>query len=150
CLSDDWPAFLLAERPGMCPPIGRPERHTSKTNSGYFHPSSAEPGVLHKTDISCQNVSGRSENYKMYPGGGRQSRIRLPVVQKVMEYFFGNMTGWLIALVAAFAISSPARYEEHFLNFDHIERRYLLHLPPGWTQKSSAPVIFMLHGGGGS
>ena len=61
----------------------------------------------------------------------------------------------LIALVVAFTVYSAFAAdskapEEHFIKFDGLERRYLLHLPPGWTKQSKAPVILMLHGGGGT
>lgn len=37
---------------------------------------------------------------------------------------------------------------------DHLEhaglkRKYFVHLPPGWQQKKSIPLVFILHGGGG-
>src|SRR5258708_25647858 len=40
--------------------------------------------------------------------------------------------------------------DSHFIKVDGIQRRYLLHLPPGWAQQIKAPVILMLHGGGGT
>src|SRR5215471_11124507 len=40
--------------------------------------------------------------------------------------------------------------DEHFIQVGGIQRRYLLHLPPGWKNESKAPVILMLHGGGGT
>jgi polyhydroxybutyrate depolymerase len=55
----------------------------------------------------------------------------------------------LVALSSAFAAGAKG-LEEHFIKLNGVERRYLLHLPPGWTKQSKAPVIFMLHGGGGT
>jgi polyhydroxybutyrate depolymerase len=55
---------------------------------------------------------------------------------------------WSAQIVVPAADASQA--EEHFIKIDALERRYLLHLPPGWTQQSKAPVILMLHGKGGT
>jgi polyhydroxybutyrate depolymerase len=57
----------------------------------------------------------------------------------------------LACIFSAQALAAGAKNtEEHFIKVDGVERRYLLHLPPGWTKQSKAPVIFMLHGGGGT
>lgn len=39
---------------------------------------------------------------------------------------------------------------EKKITIDHVEREYLLHLPPGYSSTSKCPVIFALHGGGGN
>ncbi|MBC7485993.1 MAG: hypothetical protein H7282_04505, partial [Cytophagaceae bacterium] len=36
------------------------------------------------------------------------------------------------------------------ITIDHLEREYLLHLPPGYSSASRCAVIFALHGGGGN
>ena len=54
-----------------------------------------------------------------------------------------------ITVLAVFAAESK-RPEDHFITVDGLQRRYLLHLPPGWTKQSKAPLILMLHGGGGT
>ena len=43
-----------------------------------------------------------------------------------------------------------AQTSEHFITVDGTQRRYLLHLPPGYDPAKPTPLIFMLHGGGGS
>jgi polyhydroxybutyrate depolymerase len=57
----------------------------------------------------------------------------------------------LLSLISVRVVAASAKTTgEHFIKVDGIERRYLLHLPPAWTKPSKAPVIFMLHGGGGT
>ena len=55
----------------------------------------------------------------------------------------------VIPVIGASAADSRTA-EEHFIKVDGIQRRYLLHLPPGWTQQTKAPLVLMLHGGGGT
>jgi polyhydroxybutyrate depolymerase len=39
---------------------------------------------------------------------------------------------------------------EHFLTHDGLERRYLVHLPPGYDPAKPVPVVLNFHGGGGN
>jgi len=39
---------------------------------------------------------------------------------------------------------------EHFLTHDGLERRYLVHLPPGYDPAKPLPVVLNFHGGGGN
>jgi polyhydroxybutyrate depolymerase len=55
----------------------------------------------------------------------------------------------VVCLLAAFAFAANSR-EEHFLNVAGLQRRYLLHLPPGRSYQAKSPLILMLHGGGGT
>jgi polyhydroxybutyrate depolymerase len=54
-----------------------------------------------------------------------------------------------LLLAVAFAAGAEKR-EEHFISVEGLQRRYLLHLPPGWAKQSRAPLILMLHGAGGT
>ena len=46
------------------------------------------------------------------------------------------------------SMSAAAAAEEHFIEHEGVQRRYLLHLPPNWARQTKASVIVMLHGGG--
>lgn len=60
--------------------------------------------------------------------------------------------GWLLAGLAALA-PAPARAAEGLqaLTLAHggLQRRYLLHVPPGLDRAKPAPLLLALHGGGG-
>ena len=53
-------------------------------------------------------------------------------------------------LLALLLLSSAvvAQTTEHFITVDGTQRRYLLHVPPGYDPTKPTPLIFMLHGGG--
>src|SRR5579859_812579 len=48
------------------------------------------------------------------------------------------------------SLPAVAQTTEHFITVGGVQRRYLLHLPPGYEPAKPAPVMFMLHGGGGT
>ena len=45
--------------------------------------------------------------------------------------------------------SPPPNTTEHFLNAGGVQRRYLVHLPPRFSKNAHAPLVLLLHGGGG-
>lgn len=50
----------------------------------------------------------------------------------------------------ALSLAASAQTTEHFITVDGVQRRYLVHEPPDRDLGRPAPLIFMLHGGGGS
>lgn len=58
----------------------------------------------------------------------------------------------LLALIIAAAgcIRKDNRYIERTLAHDGLERTYLVHLPPGYNHSTQAPMVIVLHGGGGN
>ncbi len=45
---------------------------------------------------------------------------------------------------------NAVHFEERTLTFDGLVRRYLLYVPPSVDGLSPVPLVFLLHGGGGS
>lgn len=58
----------------------------------------------------------------------------------------------LLTVVASLSIaaSGSGRDLSQHIRHDRIERSYLLHLPAGYDSTRQWPLVFMLHGGGGS
>ncbi|MCP5366983.1 MAG: prolyl oligopeptidase family serine peptidase [Hyphomicrobiales bacterium] len=56
---------------------------------------------------------------------------------------------FLILLVLGWAAAAAAGDVEHGVVVGGVERSYLVHLPPGATLQKPAPVVIVLHGGGG-
>src|SRR5262249_27387325 len=52
--------------------------------------------------------------------------------------------------IMSFAQSAATTTSEHFLESGGLRRRYLLHEPSGRDPRKPAPLILMLHGGGGT
>jgi polyhydroxybutyrate depolymerase len=47
-------------------------------------------------------------------------------------------------------VALPSGVSEHRLTSGGVERRFLVHLPPGDARRATLPVVFNLHGSGGS
>jgi polyhydroxybutyrate depolymerase len=60
------------------------------------------------------------------------------------------VTFTLLAVVRPAAMQEDIRFEERTLTHDGRERRYLLYVPPGYDPTEAVPLVFLLHGGGGS
>jgi polyhydroxybutyrate depolymerase len=61
-----------------------------------------------------------------------------------------KMPRLLLFTLLAMTAAGFGQTTEHFITIDGVQRRYLLHLPPQYGKAKPAPLIFMLHGGGGS
>jgi polyhydroxybutyrate depolymerase len=62
-----------------------------------------------------------------------------------------NIMKWLttFSLLLIFACQSEAEDVRKTLRYGGTERSYYVHLPPGFDQKKSLPLLILLHGGGG-
>jgi polyhydroxybutyrate depolymerase len=57
---------------------------------------------------------------------------------------------FLFLLLAVVLATGAEQREEHFIQVEGLQRRYLLHLPPHGQREGKTPLILMLHGAGGT
>lgn len=62
---------------------------------------------------------------------------------------------WFFTVLVIFALTPTSaqvaiRFEERTLDYDGLERRYLVYVPPQYDARQPVPLVFLLHGGGGN
>ncbi|MBT8298774.1 MAG: prolyl oligopeptidase family serine peptidase [Maribacter sp.] len=71
-------------------------------------------------------------------------------MKTILTFFFGSMT----LLLINFNACAPARGSKsgttQTLNFGGYERSYIVHLPPASKMQQPIPLLFHIHGGGGT